>query len=70
MAELVHKCIDDAFMKLLEGDVKEAAAYFECAEKENPENIHILLELSNVYYILGEMSKSISYLERITADKA
>ncbi len=45
MAELVHKCIDDAFMKLLEGDMKEAAEYFECAEKENPENIHILLEL-------------------------
>ena len=65
MAELGHKCIDNAFMTLLEGDVKEAAAYFECAEKENPENIHILLELSNVYYILGEMSKSISYLEKI-----
>jgi hypothetical protein len=53
MAELVHKCIDEAFMKLLEGDIEEAATYFECAEKENPGNIHILLELSNVYYILG-----------------
>ena len=54
-----------AFMTLLEGNMKEAAAYFECAEKENPENIHILLELSNVYYILGEMSKSISYYEKV-----
>src|SRR5665647_2241925 len=65
MAELVHKCIDDAFMTLLEGNMKEAAEHFECAEKENPGNLHILLELSNVYYILGEMSKSISYYEKV-----
>ncbi len=70
MSELVHNCIDDAFIKLLEGDLKEAAAYFECAEKDNPDNIHILLEISNVYYVLGKMSKSISYLEKVLKIKA
>src|SRR5512133_456985 len=65
MAELVHKCIDNAFTKLLEGDLYDAAQYFECAEKENPDNIHILPELSNVYYILGEMSKCIAYYRKV-----
>jgi hypothetical protein len=39
MAELVHRCIDDAFMKLLEGDMKEAAAYFESGKYPYPARI-------------------------------
>ena len=52
MSELVHKCLDTAFHKLLEGDLKEAAELFEGCRKNNPDNIHILLELANVYYML------------------
>ncbi|HUU99913.1 MAG TPA: tetratricopeptide repeat protein [Bacteroidales bacterium] len=59
MSELVHECIDYGFNQLLDGNLKEAAECFEKSHRENPDNLHILLELSNIYYILGELSKSI-----------
>ena len=34
MSELVHKCLDSAFHKLLEGDLKEAAELFEEVQEE------------------------------------
>ena len=64
MSELVHKCIDNGFNQLLEGNLKEAAECFEISHKENPDNLHILLELGNIYYMMGELSKSISYYEK------
>ncbi len=48
---------EGAFDNILAGNLKEAAEILEEKHREEPANIHILLELGNVYYILCEMSK-------------
>ncbi len=66
MAELVHKCIDNAFIKLLEGDLMKLQNISNVRRRKIPDNIHILLELSNVYYILGRDDKMHKLLRKST----
>jgi len=56
---------ESAFENILAGNLKEAAEILEERHKEQPSNIHILLELGNVYYILCEMTKSIASYKKV-----
>src|SRR5665647_1008896 len=56
---------ESAFDNILAGNLNEAAEILERKHKEEPANIHILLELGNVYYILCEMTKSIASYEKV-----
>jgi tetratricopeptide (TPR) repeat protein len=56
--------IEEAYDLLLEGDLKESAELFEKELAKHPDSIHLLMELANIYYILGIMARSIIYYER------
>jgi hypothetical protein len=51
--------LDEAYNLLLDGDLEQSAAIFEEKLKEQPDSIRILMELANIYYILGKMAKCI-----------
>ena len=63
--EIEGKPFESAFDKMLEGNLQEAAEIFEKKLKDQPDNVHIMLELGNIYYILCEMSKSITNYEKV-----
>jgi len=54
----------EAYDLMLEGDLRGSAKLFEIILRDQPDSIHILMELANVYYILGIMAKSIVYYEK------
>ncbi len=65
MNQYIDKRLEKAYDLLLEGNLKESADQFEINLKEDSNNIHLLMELANIYYILGEMGKSISCYKRV-----
>ena len=65
MNQYIDKRLDKAYELLLEGNLREAVVEFEANLKENPDSIHLLMELGNIYYILGEMGKSIGCYRKV-----
>src|SRR5512133_2396656 len=65
MKYFIDKRIEKAYDLLMEGELQEAANLFEEKLSENPDSIRILMELANIYYILGVMARSIIYYERV-----
>ena len=65
MDQYIDKRLEKAYELLLEGNLKEAAQEFEANLKGTPNNIHLLMELANIYYILGEMNKSIGAYRKV-----
>lgn len=65
MEYTTEKRIEQAYDLLLDGDLQEAADIFEEKLNESPDDIRILMELANIYYILGVMAKSIIYYDRV-----
>jgi tetratricopeptide (TPR) repeat protein len=65
MKQYIDKRLENAYDLLLEGNLKEAVVEFEAHLKENPESIHLLMELANIYYILGEMGRSIGCYRKV-----
>ena len=56
--------LDDAYNLLLDGELQQAANLYEERLREQPESICLIMELANIYYMLGLMAKSVVYYER------
>lgn len=55
---------DHARQKYFEGDYVQAIASLECLLKENPENLDVLVFLSDMYWWESEVEKSILFAQR------
>jgi tetratricopeptide (TPR) repeat protein len=60
----IDDTIEQAYELLLDGELEESAKILETKQKEQPDCIQIILELGNIYYILGIMAKSVIYYEK------
>jgi tetratricopeptide (TPR) repeat protein len=65
MKEFRDNRLEEGYALVLNGDLREALAFFESKLAEYPESTHLLMEIASLHYILGEMNKCVTTYKKV-----